>query len=168
MIIYELWPPVFFSFYRKARLTNVKVVSTKSMIHIEFLDVTLHRKAPGKCRSCASVLIRLFVSLFFKQFLIVTTWKYYLTLRVNWYIYIDLRTPIFIFEDHTWITQLKDLCTVKHFVMKEPDSTWILYDKLHAWWLTLSWITTVTLLPSLIARRTVGPETWWRLKLNTF
>ena len=43
------------------------------------------------------------------------------------------------------------------FVTKESDTTWMLCDRLHAWWLTQLRLT--TLQTSLIARRWVGPQT---------
>ena len=49
---------------------------------------------------------------------------------------------------------------------KEPDTTRILCDRLHAWWLTQSQFT--TLQPSLIVRRWVGHQTLWRLRPQTF
>ena len=44
------------------------------------------------------------------------------------------------------------------FVIKELDTTYMLCDRVHAWWLIQSRLT--TLLPSLIARRRVVPQTY--------
>ena len=44
------------------------------------------------------------------------------------------------------------------FVTNTTDTTWMLYERLHDWWLTQSRLT--TLQTSLIARRLVGPQTY--------